>query len=91
MKVDSESNRSVNRIATIAGSSESFSAPRISSARNDDEKSGALTQPVRRLGVAQRPGQHGDRENRRQERQRVVPPHQHRGDQDPDRAGTTTR
>ena len=43
MNVDSESNRSVNRIATIAGSSDSFSAPRMSSARNADEKSGALT------------------------------------------------
>ena len=42
MNVDSESNRSVKRIATIAGSSASLSAPRMSSARNADEKSGAL-------------------------------------------------
>ena len=43
MNVDSESKRSVNRIARIAGSSASRSAPRMSSARNADEKSGALT------------------------------------------------
>ena len=50
MNVDSESNRSVKRIATIAGSSASLSAPRTSSARNADEKSGALTS--RRGGFA---------------------------------------
>ena len=45
MNVDSESKRSVKRIATIAGSSAILSAPRMSSARNADEKSGALTRP----------------------------------------------
>ena len=42
MKVDSESNRSVKRIATIEGSSDHCSAPVMSSARTVDEKSGRL-------------------------------------------------
>ena len=44
MNVDSESKRSVIVIVAIAGSSASRRAPRISSLKNTDEKSGALTQ-----------------------------------------------
>ena len=43
MKVDNESNRSVNMIAIMAGRSASWSAPTTSSSRNTDEKSGAPT------------------------------------------------
>src|SRR3954454_11261025 len=43
MNVESESKRSVKKIATIDGSSATFTAPRISSASSADEKSGALT------------------------------------------------
>ena len=42
MNVDNESNRSVNMIASIGGTSARRSAPRISRARNADEKSGVL-------------------------------------------------
>ena len=43
MNVESESKRSVNRMATMDGTSAGRSAPRISSLRNMDEKLGALT------------------------------------------------
>jgi len=43
MNVESESKRSVNRIVTIAGASDSCSAPTTSSFRKTDEKSGKLT------------------------------------------------
>jgi len=50
MNVERESKRSVNKIDTMAGSRASCSAPRISSFRNADEKSGALT--MRSGGIA---------------------------------------
>src|SRR5262245_54167028 len=43
MKVDSESNRQVIRTVTIAGTIVHCNAPTISSCRNEEEKSGALT------------------------------------------------
>ena len=55
MNVESESKRSVNRIARIDGSSASLIAPRMSSARNADEKSGAL---VNRSGRVASPSAH---------------------------------
>ena len=82
MNVDSESNRSVNRIATMAGSSDQRSASMTSSLRKTDEKSGALVELRRRRGEAEEPRERRRGEDRGQKRERVVAPQQDDGDDD---------